>query len=302
MTPRPKVAPPEAPVYDFRQPQKFSREHVRVLQLVGETFSRRLSTALSTTVRAVSQVSVVRVAQVTYQEFLDGLAKPAHLVLLALNPLAGTSLLHFPVPVIMTAIDRLLGGPGSPNPPVRPLSEIELALSRRVVERMLRELAYAFESITPIRPEIVHQESNPQFAQIASAGDLVLLMDFAMKIGGEGGTATLCIPFTSLQQFLDEPAVTMARLVPAAADPRGIETALANQVADALVEVSVSFNPTTLLSSEVRDLRPGDVVSLRHRAEDPLHVAVAGRDRFTARAGSRGRRLACLILDGPTKE
>src|SRR5438270_208477 len=190
--------------YDFRRPNKFTREHVRALQIASETFARQFTTVLSTTLRTVSQVQARGIGQLTYDEYIRDVPNPTYLAILALPPLAGASIFHLPLPVVMTAVDRLLGGPGTGPTVNRPLTEIEQSLVRDLLGRVLRELAYAFESLTALEPAVIHQESNPQFAQIGSPSDMVIVFVYDLRIGGQAGQATLCVPFAALQPVLDE--------------------------------------------------------------------------------------------------
>src|SRR5438445_556797 len=198
-------SPSATPVaYDFRRPNKFTREHVRALQIASETFARQFTTVLSTTLRTVSQVQGTGIHQLTYDEYIRDVPNPTYLAILSLPPLAGASIFHLPLPVVMTAVDRLLGGPGTGPTVNRPLTEIEQSLVRDLLGRVLRELAYAFESLTPLEPAVIHQESNPQFAQIGSPSDMVIVFGYEVRIGAQAGEATLCIPFAALQPVLDE--------------------------------------------------------------------------------------------------
>lgn len=287
-----------APVrYDFRRPNKFNRDHIRALQIANETFARQWTTLLSTTLRAVSQVSVRKIGQQTYDEYVRDIPNPSYLAVLALRPLAGQAVLHLPLPVIMAAVDRLVGGPGSAKQPRRAITEIEAGLLRTVMGRVLRELAYGFESLTEIEPALIHQESNPQFAQIASATDMVVVIEFDVRIASTGGVASLCIPFSALQPVLDELTNNANEAGRHTVDPVGLRLALEERVHDAPLPVSVRFTQVTLTAAEIVALVPGDLVALHHRVDAPLDVAVSGVPRFQGRAGRRGKRLACLVLD-----
>jgi flagellar motor switch protein FliM len=289
-------------VYDFRRPNKFTREHVRALQIASETFARQFTTVLSTTLRTVSQVQAQGIHQLTYDEYIRDVPNPTYLAILSLAPLAGASIFHLPLPVVMTAVDRLLGGPGAGPALHRPLTEIEQSLMRDLLGRVLRELAYAFESLTALEPTVLHQESNPQFAQIGSPSDMVIVFVYDLRIGGQAGEATLCVPFASLQPVLDEVAANslLAGRVEANAD--SVRESLASRMGAAPVTVSVSFPPVTLALSDIVDLRPGDVLPLEHRVDDPLEVSIGGLPRFAARPGRRGKRLACVITSVAAKE
>jgi flagellar motor switch protein FliM len=289
-------------VYDFRRPNKFTREHVRALQIASETFARQFTTMLSTTLRTVSQVQAKGIHQLTYDEYIRDIPNPTYLAILSLAPLAGASIFHLPLPVVMTAVDRLLGGPGAGPALHRPLTEIEQSLVRDLLGRVLRDLAYAFESLTALEPAVLHQESNPQFAQIGSPSDMVIVFVYDLRIGGQAGEATLCVPFASLQPVLDEVAANSFLAGRVEADAESVRDALAGRMGGAPVTVSVSFPPVTLALSDIVDLRPGDVVPLDHRVDAPLEVSVGGLPRFAARPGRRGKRLACVITSDAPKE
>ncbi|MDQ1567856.1 MAG: flagellar motor switch protein FliM [Actinomycetota bacterium] len=296
-------SPSATPVaYDFRRPNKFTREHVRALQIAHETFARQFTTVLSTTLRTVSHVQARGIGQLTYDEYIRDVANPTYLAILSLPPLAGAAIFHLPLPVVMTAVDRLLGGPGTGPSVNRALTEIEQSLVRDLLGRVLRELAYAFESLTALEPTVIHQESNPQFAQIGSPSDMVIVFVYDLRIGSQAGEATLCIPFSALQPVLDEVMGNSLLAGRIEADAGSVRDALAGRMGSAPVTVSVSFPPVALALADIVDLRPGDVLPLDHSVDAPLEVSVGGVPRFAARPGRRGKRLACVITSVAEKE
>jgi flagellar motor switch protein FliM len=283
--------------FDFRRPNKFSREHVRALSIVHETFARQIGTVLSTTLRAVSQVTVASVDQVSYDDYIAASPNPSLLSILSLEPLSGAGILQLPLPLAMSILDRLLGGSGTGPYPDRPLTDIEEGLVTEVLDRCLVELASAFESLVSLEPKIVQLESNPQFAQVAAPSDMVVVVVFDTRIGGQEGQLSLCIPFTSLQPRLE--AVSGHSL---AGDRRfedvaGAAAAMDGALQQVPVDVSVRFAPVTLTSSEVVGLQVGDVLPLGHPADRPLALLAGGIPLLPAVAGRKRKRLACRIVD-----
>src|SRR4051794_41793684 len=111
------TAEPQA--YDFSRPNRFSREHVRALQIVNDTFARQLATVLSTTLRTASQAGVASVTQMTYDEYVRRTPNPSLLAVLSLEPLPGAGVFQLPLGIAMGVIDPPLRGPG-PRPPPQP--------------------------------------------------------------------------------------------------------------------------------------------------------------------------------------
>jgi flagellar motor switch protein FliM len=309
--PRPSNAPaPAAPhlsgpqPFDFRRPNKFSRDHVRALQIVSETFARQVGTALSTSLRTVSTVTLTSVTQHPYDEFVVGTTNPTMLALLSLDPLPGASIMEFPLHLAMTIVDRMLGGTGVPTGtwPNRPLSEIEAILIRSVIDRGLAELTYAFESLVDLEPSIIQLESNPQFAQVAAPSDMMVLLAFEVKIGVEDGPMHLWIPYSALQPILERATSSTMFVERAAGDPVAVKRAVTSRLEEVPVEVSVCFETVTLRSADIVALRAGDVVPLGHAVDAPLRVFAAGVAVHAARPGKKGKRLAVQIVDSPRSE
>ncbi len=283
--------------YDFRRPNKFSRDHVRALQIVSETFARQFSTVLATTLRAVSTVTFNAVDQLTYDEYIGSLPNPSHIVILSLNPLPGASILTMELPTALAAVDRMLGGTGDAGIKPRPLTEIEASLMRGVLERALRELDYAFESLVRIESRIVQLESNPQFAQIAAPTDMSIVMSFEVKIAEQRAGMTLCIPFDSLQPVLESFETQSMFSGRDATDPHVYVQQLQESMRGVPVDVHVKFSPVSLTSADIVDLQVGDVVPLHHAVSEPLVVTVGDVPCFAAVSGRKGKRLACLIVN-----
>lgn len=291
------ATPGEPQLFDFRRPNKFSRDHVRALQIVNETFARQTGTILSTTLRAVSTMTLTSVDQMTYDEFIRQTPNPTVMAILSLEPLNGAGILQIPMHLAMAIVDRMLGGSGTGAFPSRPLTEIESTLMRTIIDRALAELSYSYESLVELEPAIVQFESNPQFAQVAAPSDMVVLSTYETRIGGELGSMTLCMPFSSLQPVLER-AVTHSLFADrSSGDPASIQKVMTDRLEQVPVEVSVRFGSVTLTSAEIVGLREGDVLPLHHKVEDPLTVTAVGQPLLHATPGKRGKRLAVLIVD-----
>lgn len=296
MTTQRKKPNPGAVPFDFRRPSKFSRDHMRAFQIVHETFARQFSTVLATTLRAVSNMSLSTVEQLTYEEYVRSLPNPSYLATLSLSPLPGAALMQLPLPIAFAAIDRLLGGTGNALSPKRPLTEIESSLMRTLMDRGLRELEYAYESLVRIEAEIVQHEFNPQFAQIAAPSDMVLGITFETRIGEKRGTSSICIPYTMMQPVLESLASQSLFTDRGGYDPMQWARRLEEALTRVDVQLSVSFDTVGLTSSDIVDLQVDDIVPLYHPVDKPVTISVDGVPCYTAVTGKRGKRLACLVV------
>ncbi|WP_432491081.1 flagellar motor switch protein FliM [Kineococcus auxinigenes] len=284
--------------YDFRRPTKLSRQHARVLEITYETFCRQWATLLSSTLRTSVQVELDGVQQYSYDEYAATLATPSIMTVFDPEPLVGAGVLHLDTPLVLTCVERMLGGTGAGEQPQRVLTDIEAVLCRGLVERTLAELAASLTTIVDLKPHLTSIEQNPQFAQAAAATDVMIVSSFHLQVERITGTATLALPLDPLSA-----ALSAAELRVASPEELRIRRLMRDRLDDHLehipVDVSVRLNATHLRPDEILALVPGDVLRLPHAAEAPLEVVASDTVVASAVAGSRGSRLACLIVPTP---
>jgi flagellar motor switch protein FliM len=287
--------------YDFRRPTKLSREHTRTLQVAYEAFARGFTTMLTSSLRVVSQVTMLSIEQLTYQEYIKSLSTPTVMAMVELEPLPGVAILEFSLTTAMACIDHMLGGPGGTQPE-RPLTDIETPLLHGLLDRALAELRIGYEAVADIQPRLLGLEYNPQFVQAAAASDAMIVTTFELRIGAEECLATFCLPFGPIFSRLqaDRADVTVTP------EQRTVhEHAHRNLVAGlerAPLEVVVRFASVRVRPEHLVDLQPGDVVPLAHPVTAPLTVEAAGSTFAYAVPGSQGTRLACLIVAPPEED
>jgi flagellar motor switch protein FliM len=286
----------EARSYDFRRPVRLAREHAHILKVAFATFARQSTTVLTTSLRVVCQISSGQLEELSYDEYLSGVPEPSVCAVITLEPWQGKALLTFGATTLLTIVDHQLGGPGGEEQPDRPLTDIEQALVRQVLQRMLRELAYALEPIAKVTPSLLTLESNAGFVQAAAPTDPVVVARLELTIGNHTSEATLCLPFMMLAPALEEltnssDAAERARQRKLAAERTQ------RRLVDVEVTVSVRFDPVRLSSSRIGRLAVGDIVPLNHRTSRPLSVTSASTTFARAVPGASGKTLAVLIVD-----
>jgi flagellar motor switch protein FliM len=283
--------------FDFSRPNKLSREYVRALQIAQESFARGATTQMSSTLRAVTHVTPGEIEQTTWDEYTRTVANPSHLTLLALAPVPGAAVLTFPLSVAYAFVELQLGGTVRTDHPKRPLTDIEAGLVKYfTTERLLPELRIAFDSICDMRPRVLSTEANPQFAQIASPTDMVVVVPFNLRLEQVEEQVSLCIPFNALQPVLDE-AVGANRLHSEAPETASSLARLRSRVADVPVSAAARLTPTRMPSQAIAALRPGDVVRLPHPQDRPVTLYIGENPVWLASLGVApgGRRVAVQV-------
>ncbi|MFC6288126.1 flagellar motor switch protein FliM [Nocardioides sp. GCM10027113] len=294
---RTRAAEPVA--YDFRRPIQLSREHARILQLGLSGFARQATTVFTSALRTVCSVQLLSITQDTYAEYVDSLNAPTYLTKFSAEPMTGLGVIEIPLPATMSCIDLMLGGPGSPVQPVRPLTDIESGVVKTIVERLLGEMRYSLAGIADLDPKVAGVEYSPQFAQVAGAADVMIVAHLDLRIGERTHKMTICLPFSGLQPYL-----TKASAPAPVSERERVQRARASELVhrqfeQVPVDVTVQFRGTRLDPDTLGGLAVGDVLRLSHPASAPLDVTVDGTTFAHATAGTQGARLAALIVGTP---
>jgi len=279
-------------VYDFRRPDKLSKDQLRTLQMVHETCSRLLASSLSAYLRVSTQVDLVSVEQIPYEEYMRSLTSSIVNVV-TLPPLAGQAILEIDFGIALAMIDRLLGGPGNMTKPTAVLTEIEKALTESIVARALKELKTAWEGVVHFNPRRELMETQPQFVQIVPPNDIVVSVLFEVKVGEFRGAMSLCIPYLTLKPVTDR---LCGHRWTSPKDASGQSArALARQLAGAAVEATCRLGGTRISVGQLMSLKVGDTIALDRRADDEVDVLVGGILKFRGRPGRSSRKLAVHI-------
>ena len=92
--------------YDFARPSKFSKEHLRTLEIIFEHYGRLLSTNLPVYLRKNISVDVMNSEAVTYMEFSNALSNPVLLGVVDFSPLSGNIIVEMATKIGFAVVDE----------------------------------------------------------------------------------------------------------------------------------------------------------------------------------------------------
>lgn len=283
--------------YDFRVPDKFSKDQVRALLHLHDGMTRTLTTTLSAHLRTTVEIGPPRVEQLTYRQFVALMPQPAIIAVLDLAPLEGSALLQIDAALAYPIIDRMLGGPGAGVSVERALTDIEAIVIRRVLSLVLDCWSDTWRPVLDVRGKLAGIEANPLFVQVAAANDIVLQVSMEAHMGRQAGTLRLCLPYTMLEPVL-EPIVSRQwyQRLPQRERPEQ-RAELERGLAGVRVGVQAQLGTVRLRVRELMDLEPGDLVPLGPGGARTAAVLVNGRPKFAGRPGLMGARLGVEITE-----
>ncbi len=285
--------------YNFRRPDRLSKEQVRSLYLLHDTFAHALSSSLPLFLRLASEVNLISVEQQSYSEYLKAISDPTVIFSLMMSPLQGSVVVEVSPEVAFPLIDRMLGGKGAALSETRAATELELKVIEGFISPLAVALREAWKPIIELDLQVLGRETRPQLVQAVSPNEVVLTLSFHLKIADSTGTMTLCLPIVMLESVIDkfnQSSYSQKRLSP----PKQIG-ALIETLSTTRFSVSAELLKTRAATEDLMDLAVGDVLRTSHRTDQPILLNVGGIPKFTGNLAASDSRMVLKINSHTTK-
>ncbi|MDX2148002.1 MAG: flagellar motor switch protein FliM [Planctomycetota bacterium] len=288
---------PEVKPYDFKRPERVSKDQMRALQTLHEAFARNFGASLSGFLRTIIEVRVASCEQMTYSEFIAGLPNPTSFNLLTTEGLEGQMCLEISPLIIYPIIDRLLGGTTQDLfIPQRPMTLIETRLISNVTNRGLIAMAEAWASVKKLEFAISATESNPQLVQIVPPNEVVVVISFELKMTNRAGTMNLCIPYNVIEPLMAELSAQSWFSASRNQKSKDVQRRIEQRLSSAPLTVTALLAETTITVRDLMAMAPGDLIVTEKHAEEPIQLCVEGQPKFTASIGQHKGVRAVRVL------
>lgn len=281
--------------YDFARPAKFSKEHLRTLEIIFEHYGRLLSTNLPVYLRKTIQVEVMNSEAVSYSEFSNALSNPVLLGIINFAPLKGNIILEIASNLGYAVVDRMLGGAGEPLDKTREFSEIELLIIERILTVCVNLLREPWENVVDIHPRLERIETNSQFAQIISPSEMIAIVTINIKVGDVEGLMNICLPYLTLEDVMDKLNTKYWYSTMQDRDEQQYMDAIESLISKASIPIKAVLGTSSISVSDFSTLQPGDIIRLDTKVDDELDVFVGNIRKFTALPGASGDKYAVRV-------
>ena len=283
--------------YDFARPAKFSKEHLRTLEIIFEHFGRLLAINLPAYLRKSVSVDVVNSEVVIYSEFSNALSNPVLLGVVGMDPLMGNVIMEMASNLGFAIVDRLLGGVGNSLEKERDFSEIELSILERVFTICVNLLHEPWENVVEITPRLNRIETNSQFAQIISPSETIAIVTINLKIGDVEGLMNICLPYTTLEPVMDKLNTKYWFSTMKEKDSNSYEAAIENIIDNALIPMKAVLGTSKINVQDFVNLQLGDIIRLDRKVDDELEVYVGNIKKFKALPGYSDNKYAVRVTE-----
>lgn len=283
--------------YDFARPAKFSKEHLRTLEIIFEHFSRLLSTNLPAYLRKSVSVDVVNSEVVIYSEFSNALSNPVLLGVVGMQPLSGNVVMEMASNLGFTIVDRLLGGAGLPIDKERDYSEIELSILERIFTICVNLLREPLANVVKVEPRLERIDTNSQFAQIISPSETVAIITMDIKIGDIEGLMNVCLPFDTLEPVIDKLNTKYWFSTMKEKDGASYEETIESIINRARVPLKAVLGKSSISVADFANIQTGDIIKINRKVDEELEVYVGNIRKFKALPGYSNDKFAVRVTE-----
>ncbi|MEQ1644961.1 MAG: flagellar motor switch protein FliM [Pyrinomonadaceae bacterium] len=280
-------------LYNFRRPDRLSKEEIRSLYLLHDLFAQGFSSSLPLFMRAVSEVNLISVEQQSYGDYQKGLSDPTAIFTVSTRPLRGVFAVEFSSSIAFPVIDRMLGGDGKEMTEPRPATDLELKVLEGFLSVVNEKYREAWSNHVEFETEIVGRETRPQLLQIVPQNEIVVTVVYQVQIGDSKGLMSICLPVGMLEPVIKK----------AANSSYSAENQTSPETTNSLLKTvsTVRFNVTSELEkvsstfSDLMNLGVGDVLRTNHSVERPVNICIADLSKFVGKLESLDGKLVVQV-------
>ncbi|MDD1621136.1 MAG: flagellar motor switch protein FliM [Methylococcaceae bacterium] len=283
--------------YDFNSQERIVRGRMPTLEMVNERFARHFRIALFNFLRRAAEISVSGIQVQKFSEFIQGLFVPTNLNVIRMSPLRGRALIVMEPRFVFTAVDNFFGGGGQFYNKVegREFTPTEMRIIRLIIDMIFKDLTEAWKPVMDMEFEYINSEVNPQFANIVSPSEIVVISTIHVELEGGGGDINIAMPYTMIEpirELLD--AVTSDR---GEVDGRWQES-LRTEIMRSEVTLNSKLIEKEMTISEVIELKVGDVIPIE--MPETVLLEVENVPVFKGKLGLSDGNYAIEIIDKMT--
>lgn len=284
-------------VYDFKRALRFSKDQIRSLTRIHENFARLLTTYFSAQLRTFVQITVASVDQLPYDEFIRSVPKMTILNVFEPYPLDGRFLIEVNPNIAYAMLDRLLGGKGSAINKVDNLTEIETRIMSQLFQRTLESFQEAWSSVVEFDLHMEEIEVNPQFIQMVSPNETVVVISLSTTIGEASGMINICLPHVVLEDILPKlSAHYWMQTKKKSRLPEEVQ-ALEKNVRNAPLTLKAELGNSEISIQEFLQLDIGDIIELDQLIDQPLMIKVEDTPKYLGQPGKVKSHIAVQVTE-----
>ena len=285
-----------ANVYDFKHPNRVSKDQLRTLQSIHEIFAKTFNAYLAVRLRTILDINLISVDQLQYSEFILSVSDPSCIYIFRVEELNGIAILEVSPQLVLFIVDRLFGGKGGSAEDSRSITAIEQTVMKKIIERALENLSSSWQQIAPLTFILEGFETNPDVVQIVPPGETVITVSFEIKIQDTSSLINICFPYLILEDIISKLNVQhFISTTKKEASEEEIAILNGNLKITQLPVVSY-LGEAKLTVKDILYLQKHDVIITDRKVNDFIDISIGGNKKFLGKPGFKGKKKAVKII------
>ncbi|MCI9311128.1 MAG: flagellar motor switch protein FliM [Lawsonibacter sp.] len=284
--------------YDFYSPRKFTKDRLKMLNSIFESYARVINSRINALLHATCEIDVDSVEEQRYYEFSNALTESDVVALAEIDQekLQGDDpiLVHMDTPVVLSMLDRMMGGEGDPDPTVPndyKLTDLELNMYDDLIADLIPILGGSWENYMTLHFSYVRTEVNPTLVQLIGYDETVVIVGLNIKFPNCTGRMSLCLPGEMLTNVFTEISKSTSRRT--TGEDKSEE--IFDSLRESELEIVAELARTRILLSDLYHLNVGDVVDIKRPKDSPVFLNIGGRRWFDGKMGTSNKQVAVKI-------
>lgn len=288
--------------YDFYSPKKFTKDKLNIIKNAYENYCRIVSSTINSLLRVTSEVTLVSIEEERYYEFSNALYDNDELALIDVNLSNDESnyiFMHVTTPLMLSMIDRMLGGSGDqPNVSSSYIyTDIDLMLSENIEKYLVKVMKDGWTNFIDMDFKISRLETPHGVLQEIGMDEIVIIVVIEVEINKVAGKISICIPstlLTSIFSIIETKKAPHGRL---AGNEDKTSQEIFSFIKDSSLEISARIGDATVLLKDIYDLKEGDIVNLNRPKNSDVDIFVENRPWFKGKIGVLNKNIAVRVND-----
>lgn len=284
--------------YDFFSPRKFSKDRLKILSSIFENYTRVISSRMNAMFHATCEIEVESIEELRYYEFSNALRDGDVLALAKIDREElqedAPILIHLATPVLLTMIDRMMGGDGEPDDTLDSeykMTDLELSMYADIIKDIMNSLGRSWENYISLKFSYVRTETNPTLVQLIGYDDTVVIVGLDVRFSNSSGRLSMCLPGEMLTNIFAE--IGKNTSIRSSGEDKSEE--IFDSLRDSDLEIIAELARTKLQLSDIYHLNVGDVVDIQQPKDAPIFLNISGRRWFDGRMGIYNKQMAVKI-------
>lgn len=269
------------PQYDFKRPNRLSKDLLQSLHFLHDRYARNFSLTLSAYLREMAEVNLISIDQLPYSDFLMSLPDTTSINVIELEISGGKMILEVNLSLVFPIIEKLLGGAGVAMDKIREITEIEQKLIEEFIDLAITDLQEAWLTVIPNTAfKIESRETSPRLVQIVAPNEIVAALVFEIRMGSVSGMMNFCIPAHLLEPLRHQFEVEKSSYSRDEEKSDEMMRRIVNVIMRTETKIEAFLGKVKVQIRDVLQLKEGDIIPLDVKVDDPVSITVGGKEKF----------------------